>query len=209
MTSTLGTVAETTEIMTEVDVHDNPDERPVRMKRTMSERLKTGRASTHLWSLTRRPNGRVCSSPLPPKLAPPPPPAGRNASCMSTNPGENQRPSAWSGVDHGGEWAPHEYPYDQQFAGDAQYGDLWRRDSFRCPAPPHDDRRWDEHTPLLYNYQPSSPFQSLLHMPLRGLSKDAFEGRQQASTSGLHFQDFSAFRDAVQQEIQRVSLSFR
>jgi hypothetical protein len=131
-------------------------------------------------------------TPAPP-LPPLPPPAWRNASCTSIYPGENQRPSAWSGVDHGGDWRPHNDPYDQQLASEAQYDNLWRRDSFRCPAPLHDDRSWDDHTPLPYNHQPSSPFRSLLHVPPRGPVKDAFEGHQQASMSGLHFQDFSAF----------------
>jgi hypothetical protein len=48
MASTLGTVEETTKNMTEAAVYDNPDDRPVKSsKRAASDRLKTGRASTH------------------------------------------------------------------------------------------------------------------------------------------------------------------
>jgi hypothetical protein len=119
--------------------------------------------------------------PLPLTSAPPPPPlpAGRNVSCSSTFPGEKHRPSAWSGVNHGGEWRPRNDPYDQQFDGDAQYVDSWIRNSYRRPAPLHNDRRWDEHTPLPYNYQPFIPFRSSMHMPPRGPTRDAYEGGQQ------------------------------
>jgi hypothetical protein len=215
MTSTLGTVAETTEIMTDAVVHDNPDERPVKSKRTASDRLKTGRASTHpvvLDPAAKRARLLIAADPLlPPTSAPPPPPppARRNASCLSTIPGECHRPTIWSGVNDGGEWRPCDDPYEQQFAGDAQYDESWRCNSYRCPAPLHDNSRWDEHTPLLYDYQPSSPFRSSLHVPPRRPPRDEFEGRQQTSMSSIHFQDFNAFRDAVQREIQRVSLSFR
>jgi hypothetical protein len=68
----------------------------------------------------------------------------------------------------------------------------------------NDYRHWDDHMPLPYGYQPSSPFRSSLHVPPRGPPRNEFEGQQQNSSSSVHFRDFS---DAVHREIQRVSLT--
>jgi hypothetical protein len=145
MASTLGTVEETTEDMTEAVVHDNPDDRPVKSKRAASDRLKTGRASTHpivLDPAAKRARQLIAADPpLPPTSAPPPPPAGRNASSSATFPGERHRPVVWSEVNHGGDWRPRNDPYEQQFASDAQYNESWRHDPYRRPAPLHDNWR--------------------------------------------------------------------
>jgi hypothetical protein len=144
----------------------------------------------------------------PPLPQTPAPPTGRNALCTLTYPGENQRPSAWSGADQGGDWYLYDDPCGQPYDGGTHYNESWQRESYRCPAPHYNDRRWDEHAPLPYNYQSSSPYRTSLYVTPRGPARDAFDGRHQASSMG-NFQDFGAFQDAVQRKIQRVSLLVR
>jgi hypothetical protein len=71
-----------------------------------------------------------------PRLPPlPPPPAGRNASCSSTFPGENQHPPSCpqrvSGADQGGYWHVDDGPYGQPYNDGSHYGDSWHRESHR------------------------------------------------------------------------------
>jgi hypothetical protein len=218
MASSLESVAEITENVTEVDVYGTSDARPVKAKKTTTDRLKTERASMHPTVLDpafKRPRLHLAADPpLPPTPEPPPPPppppAGQNSLCTSTYPGENQHPLAWSGADQGGDWRPYDNLCEQPYDSGAHYNKLWRCKFFIRPAPLHDDRRWDDHAPLPYNYQSFSPYRSSRYVPPRGPAGDAFNGRHQASTSSsLNFQDFGAFQDAVQREIQRVSLSIR
>jgi hypothetical protein len=208
MTSTLGTIDEATKILTEATIH-NPLEEEERLqpvqkdksprvqknqsKRTTSNRHKTGRVSTHHVILDPAAQRAQQVSTEPPRRTPPPPPlqAGRFATSSATYPGEG----------HGGDWCPCE-PYGQ----DAQYDETsWRRDSYNHPAPLHDFRRCESHMPLPYGYQLSSPYRSSLHVPPREPPRNEYEGLQQTSSSSVHFLDFSAFSDAVQREIQRVS----
>jgi hypothetical protein len=209
MASSLELVAETPENVTEVDVHGTSNGRPVKAKKMTTDSLKTGRASMHPPVLdlpSKRAHLNLAADPpLPPT---PSPPAGRGASCTSTYPGKNQRPSAWSGANQGGDWRPYDDPCGQPYDGGAHYDESWRRESYRRPAPLYDDRRWDEHTPLSYNYQPSRPYRTSLYVPPRGPARDAFDGHHQAWSMG-NFQNFGAFQDAVQREIQRVSLLIR
>jgi hypothetical protein len=205
MTSTFSTVDEATENVTEATVHDTPEEEdrlgPVKLsKRTTLNRHKTGRLSTHpviLDPVAERAQ-QVSTEPprrTPPLPPPPPPQAGRFATSSATYPGDG----------HGGEWRPRDKPYGQ----DSQYDEMlwsesWRRDSYNHPALLHDYRCWDGRMPLPYGYQPLSPYRSLLHVPRRGPPRNESEGLQQTSSSSVHFRDFS---DAVQREIQRVSLN--
>jgi hypothetical protein len=141
MASSLKSIAETPETMTEVDVHGTSDGQPVKAHKLTRDRLKTGRASMFPLVLDppskrARLNLAADAPPLPPMPA-----AGRNASCTSTFPGKNQRPPAWSGADQGGEWRPYDSPYGQPYDDDAHYNESWHRESHRRPAPHYNDWR--------------------------------------------------------------------
>jgi hypothetical protein len=147
MASTLESVVETPETVTEVDVHGIFDGQPVKAHKSKRDRLKAGRASM-IPPVLDSPSKRAChdfAADAPPLL----PPAGRNASCSSTFPGENQRPPACpqrgSGADQGGKWQAYDGPNGQPYDDGSHYGDSWHCESHRRPAPHYKDRRFEEH----------------------------------------------------------------
>jgi hypothetical protein len=82
----------TPETVTEVDVHGTFDRQPVKAHESKRDRLKARRASMFppvldSPSIRARLDLAADAPPLPPA-----PPAGRNSSCSSTFPGENQHP---------------------------------------------------------------------------------------------------------------------
>jgi hypothetical protein len=103
MASTLESVVETPETVTEDDVNGTFDGQPVKAHKSKRDRLKAGRASMIppvlvSPSILARLDFAVDAPPLPPA---PLPLAGRNATCLSTFLGKNQHPPAWSGADQG------------------------------------------------------------------------------------------------------------
>jgi hypothetical protein len=210
MESSLESVAEMPKNVTEVDLHGTSDSQPVKADKSTRDRLKAGRASMFP-SVLDPPSKRArldlaVDAPLLPPM--PSPLAGRNASSTSTFPGENQRPPAWSRADQGGKWKRYDSPYGQSYDDGSHYNESWHRESHRRPAPHYDDRRWEEHAPFPYNYQPSSPYWSNLYVPLKGLTRDALDRHQQASFMD-NFQDFGAFQDVIRRKVHRVSLLYR
>jgi hypothetical protein len=131
MTLNLDLVVETPETVTEVDVHSTLDEQPV----------KTHKSKKHV--MDRNKAGRV--SMVPPNLDPPFKWArhdfaegaaqsvpGRNTSCTSTFPGENQHPSSRP-IDQVDDWRVNNGTYDGAY--DDSYDDSWHREPRRCSMP--------------------------------------------------------------------------
>jgi hypothetical protein len=124
---------------------------------------------------------------------------GRSASCTLTFPGENQRPPSCpqrgSGADQGDDWQVDHGPYGQPCNDSSCYGDSRHREPCRHAVPYYEDRRFEEHTPLRYGYQPLSPYRSSLYVPPR---------HQRASFLDI-FKDVNAFQDVIRREVNKVS----
>jgi hypothetical protein len=151
-----------------------------------SDRIKTGRASTHPVILDMAAQRACVANAKPPIRTPPPPPPptpqpSRFATSSATFPGEG----------HGENWHPQD-PYGQDPQYEKSWSDQWRSDSYMHPAPQQD-------------FRPSSvgPYTSSLHVPREPPIND-YQGPQQTSSSSIHFRDFNALSDAVQRVIQRV-----
>jgi hypothetical protein len=164
MASTLESVVETTKMVTEVDVHGTLDEQPVKThklkKHIKQDRNKAGRALVvppSLDQLSKRASLDFAED-APQSVS------GRNASCTSTFPGENQhplsRPQRGSGADQGDDWQVNDGPYRQPYNDGSYYGSSWHREPHRRVAPYYEDRRFEEHAPLPYGHQPLNPYRS-------------------------------------------------
>jgi hypothetical protein len=200
MTSTLELVVETPEMVTEVNVHGTLDKQPVKThksKKHVKDRNMAGRASMVPPSLD-QPSKHASLDFAEDKTCV----LGRNTLCTSTFPGENQRPPSCpqrgSGADQGDDWQVYNSPYGQPYNDGSYYGDSWHRKPHRCVTPYYDNRRFEEHAPLPYRHQPSSPYRSSFYVPPR---------HRRASFMDV-FKDVNAFQDVMQCEVNKVSFSF-
>jgi hypothetical protein len=114
---------------------------------------------------------------------------GRNKSCTTTYPGENQRPTARSIDQHRDNWRVDDGTYDDS------YEESWHRKPHRRFIPYYEGRHFEDNASIPYGYQPSSPYRSSLYVAPRRQCvslKDAFE-------------DVSTFKDAFRREFNKVS----
>jgi hypothetical protein len=205
MASSLGKIDETVDATTEASIHvppeaeenqhsvkegKNPKVHKNRVQRSVSDRVKTGRESSHPVILdkaalhARQNNAEPPRTPIPTIPSLPPPQMSRFTTSSATFPGDG----------HGENWHPQD-PYGQDLQYEKSWNDQWRSESYVHHAPQQDYRQWESHRLLPYGHHPSSPYTSSLHVP-REPQRNNYQGLQQSASAhsrDLHFREFQAW----------------